>query len=211
MKIIKYSEKDRDLIIKEAIAVIKKGGIVSYPTESFYALGVMAEDKGAVEKIYALKHRPADKPLPVIVGDLSTLQSVVRAIPGQAQSLIDKFWPGPLTLVFEAQSNLSELLTGSTGKVAVRIPGESVALYIAKEAGFPITATSANISAMAPAVDAKSVRKYFDDSLDLIINGANAPGGKSSTIVDITVSPPVVLRKGSIVIEILNIKNKNAK
>jgi L-threonylcarbamoyladenylate synthase len=139
--------------------------------------------------------------LPVIVGDLSTLQSVVRAIPGQAQSLIDKFWPGPLTLVFEAQSNLSELLTGSTGKVAVRIPGESVALYIAKEAGFPITATSANISAMAPAVDAKSVRKYFDDSLDLIINGANAPGGKSSTIVDITVSPPVVLRKGSIELE----------
>jgi L-threonylcarbamoyladenylate synthase len=211
MKIIKYSEKDRDFIIKEAIAVLRRGGIVSYPTESFYALGVMAEDKGAVEKIYALKHRPADKPLPVIVGDLSTLQSVVRAIPGQAQSLIDKFWPGPLTLVFEAQSNLSELLTGSTGKVAVRIPGESVALYIAKEAGFPITATSANISAMAPAVDAKSVRKYFDDSLDLIINGANAPGGKSSTIVDITVSPPVVLRKGSIVIEILNIKNKNAK
>jgi L-threonylcarbamoyladenylate synthase len=211
MKIIKYSEKDRDFIIKEAIAVLRRGGIVSYPTESFYALGVMAEDKGAVEKIYALKHRPADKPLPVIVGDLSTLQSVVRAIPGQAQSLIDKFWPGPLTLVFEAQSNLSELLTGSTGKVAARIPGESVALYIAKEAGFPITATSANISAMAPAVDAKSVRKYFDDSLDLIINGANAPGGKSSTIVDITVSPPVVLRKGSIVIEILNIKNKNAK
>jgi L-threonylcarbamoyladenylate synthase len=202
MKIIKYSEKDRDLIIKEAIAVIKKGGIVSYPTESFYALGVMAEDKGAVEKIYALKHRPADKPLPVIVGDLSTLQSVVRAIPGQAQSLIDKFWPGPLTLVFEAQSNLSELLTGSTGKVAARIPGESVALYIAKEAGFPITATSANISAMAPAVDAESVSKYFNDSLDLIIDGANAPGGKPSTIVDITVSPPVVLRKGSIVIDI---------
>jgi L-threonylcarbamoyladenylate synthase len=94
------------------------------------------------------------------------------------------------------------LLTGSTGKVAARIPGESVALYIAKEAGFPITATSANISAMAPAVDAESVSKYFNDSLDLIIDGANAPGGKPSTIVDITVSPPVVLRKGSIVIDI---------
>ena len=205
MKIIKYSEKGRDVIIKEAVAVIKKGGIVSYPTESFYALGVMAEDEGAVDRLYSIKHRSADKPLPVIVGDLSTLHSVVRDVPREANSLIKRFWPGPLTLVFEAQGNIPELLTGRTGKLAARIPGESIALYIAKKAGFAVTATSANLSAMPPAEDARSVVNYFNDAVDLIIDGGSAPGGRPSTIVDVTVSPPVVLREGSILIDIASL------
>lgn len=193
LALTKDNEKD---IIKVSLKILKDGGIVAYPTESFYALGVRAEDEEAVKRLFKLKGRSEDKPLPVIIGDINTLKSIVKVIPSQAERLISRHWPGPLTLIFEAIDNLPVLLTGGTGKVAVRIPGEGFALSLAHDAGFPITATSANPSSLQPAISAGEVRDYFDENVNLIVDAGKTPGGKPSTIVDITCHPPMLIRQG---------------
>ena len=200
--IIPFNENSSAKIIADSLEIIGSGGIVAYPTESYYALGVLATDEKALESLFLLKKRPAEKPLPLIVGDAETLASVVKRVPDRAVELMKMYWPGPLTIVFEAADNISDLLTAGTGKVAVRVPGESVALRLAREAGFPMTATSANISSQPPADSPEAVLSYFGDSIDLIIDGGRTPGGKPSTIVDATVDPVRVLREGRVLLEL---------
>ena len=198
MLIIPYRDNTRDKIISESLDVLKKGGVIAYPTESFYALGVAATDENAVKKLFALKKRPADKALPLIVGDRYMLITCIHEIPLEAEDLIKRFWPGPLTLIFKAKEHIPKLLTGNTGKVAIRIPGESAALHLVRELKLPITATSANPSSMPPADSADKVIDYYEDKIDLIIDAGKSAGGKPSTIIDVTVSPPKVLREGSV-------------
>ncbi|MBI5057257.1 MAG: threonylcarbamoyl-AMP synthase [Nitrospirae bacterium] len=198
MLILPFTEKKSRDIFKRALDVLKSGGIIAYPTESFYALGVLAADESAIKKLFELKKRPVGKPLPVIVGDMDTLKSVVENIPANAGNLIKKCWPGPLTMIFKAKGNVPFLLTGGSGKVAVRIPGESVALHLTRALKLPVTSTSANPSGERPAEDPGAIMKYFGDKIDLIIDGGKAPGGRPSTIVDVTLEPPVVLREGRI-------------
>ncbi len=116
---------------------------------------------------------------------------------------MDRFWPGPLTLIFLAKENLSEYITAGTHTVAVRIPGESFALHLAITANFPITATSANPSGYAPAQDAETVIRYFGDKIDLIIDGGHTSGGLPSTIVDVTGDEIKLLREGAVKKELL--------
>ncbi len=198
MLIIPYRDNTRDNIILESLNVLKKGGVIAYSTESFYALGVAATDENAVKKLFALKKRPADKALPLIVGDRYTLITCIHEISLEAEDLIERFWPGPLTMIFEAKDHIPKLLTGNTGKVAIRIPGESAALHLVRDLKFPITATSANPSSMSPADSADKVIDYYDDKIDLIVDAGKSAGGKPSTIIDVTVSPPNVLREGSV-------------
>ncbi|MBI4849323.1 MAG: threonylcarbamoyl-AMP synthase [Nitrospirae bacterium] len=198
MLVLPFTKKSSRDIFKRALETLNSGGIIAYPTESFYALGVLAADETAVKKLFELKKRPVGKPLPVIVGDMDTLRSVVENVPVNAENLIRKFWPGPLTMIFKAKDNVPFLLTGGSGKVAVRIPGESVALHLTSALKLPVTSTSANPSGELPAEDTGAVVKYFGEKIDLIIDGGKAPGGKPSTIVDVTVVPPVVLREGRI-------------
>lgn len=185
-------------VVKEALRTLKNGGIVAYPTESFYAIGIMADDEAALKKLYKIKKRPLEKAIPVIIGNKNVLKSLVKSIPPQAEELIKEFWPGPLTIVFDARSSLPVVLSGGTGKVAVRIPGESFALYLARSANFPITATSANPSGKPPAQEPDEVIDYFGEDIDLVIDGGKTLGGKPSTIIDVTVSPLRVLREGKI-------------
>lgn len=185
-------------VTKMALQILKEGKIVAYPTESFYGLGVMATDENAVKRLYELKRRPVQKPMPLIVGSRKALKSIVKSIPHEAEILMGKFWPGALTIVFHAIDGLPEILSGGTGKVAVRIPGENFALCLANLAGFPITATSANPSGMPPAETPEEVINYFGEAVDLIINGGKTPGGEPSTIVDVTVTPVKVLREGKV-------------
>ncbi len=200
MLVLSFRKDRADIIIAEALSILNKGGIIAYPTESFYALGVLATDVVAVKKLFELKKRPADKPLPIIVGDADILLSIVKSVPDQAKDLITRYWPGPLTIIFEAQDNVPALLTGWTGKVAVRIPGESIALDLAKSLKMPVTATSANPSASRPAETSEEVINYFGDKVDLIINDGKTPGGKPSTIIDVTVIPPKILREGRVLL-----------
>ncbi len=200
---IKLTETGIDEAVNEASAVLLRGGIVAYPTETFYAIGVKFDMPEPLKRLYELKKRPAEKAMPVIIGHRGLLSGVVSEewlahLPGQAQSLMESFWPGPLTMLFPAKKGLSEFLTAGTGMIAVRVPGESFALQLAKKAGFPFTATSANLSGMPPAVNAEEIMRSFGERLDLIVDGGQTPGGQPSTIVGVSGAGIRVVREGAI-------------
>lgn len=203
--LIKITRNNLNEVLKKAIGILNKGGIVAYPTETFYGLGAKYDNEDSLKKLYKLKKRPEEKPMPLIIGAKELLPMIAASVNNLAIVLMDKFWPGPLTLILRAKKGLSNYLTAkaNTNKIAVRIPGESIALYLAIEAGFPITATSANISGMPPADSAKTVIKYFEDKIDLIIDGGKTPGGLPSTIVDATERDIKILREGVIPSQIL--------
>lgn len=195
--ILKLTHENHAYAISTAISVLKKGGIIAYPTETFYGLGAKYDIEPAVKRIYEIKKRPKEKAMPLIIGDIKELFLLTDFINPQAKDLINRFWPGPLTILFNARPDLSEYMV-SDNRVAVRIPGNSFALELAKASGFPITATSANISDMPPADDPRIVLDYFGDSIDLIIDGGRTIGGLPSTIVDATGSVIRIIRKGAI-------------
>lgn len=187
----------------KAVHILQAGGIVAYPTETFYALGVKFDMQDSLRKLYELKKRPHEKAMPLIIGDKGLLSALVSDewlanIPPAARLLMARFWPGPLTLLLPAREGLSEYLTANTGLIGVRIPGESFALQLAQKAGFPITATSANISALPPADHADMVRGYFGAGIDLLIDHGQAPGSLPSTIVEVSEGAIKLVRKGVI-------------
>lgn len=195
---IKVHETNMDHILHQIVDILKNGGIIAYPTETFYGLGVKFDMEDSLKKLYEFKKRPEEKAMPLIIGNKRLLTVVAASITNLAVTLMDSFWPGPLTLIFPAKENLSGYITAGTHKVAVRIPGESFALLLAKTANFPITATSANPSGLPPAQDAETVIKYFGDKIDLIIDAGPTSGGLPSTIVDITEDKIKILREGVI-------------
>ncbi len=198
MLIMNVSDLPEDKVLQEAIHTLLSGGVVAYPTETFYGLGVKFDRETSLERLYSLKQRPVEKALPLIIGDRELLSHLSPSVGKAAISLIEHFWPGPLTLVLPALGGLSRYLTAGSDTVAVRIPGDSFALRLARAARFPITATSANISGAPPAADVATIIKYFDASLDLIIDGGTTTGGLPSTIVDVTGERPRILREGAL-------------
>ncbi len=195
--IIKLTDENLGEAINKAIAVLKSGGIVAYPTETFYGLGAKYDIDSALKRLYEIKKRPQEKAMPLIIGSREELFLITDSVNKSAMDLMDRFWPGPLTILFRARPGLSEYIS-SENKVAVRIPGESFALRLAMAAGFPITSTSANISGMPPADNASMISDYFGEVIDLIIDGGKTNGGLPSTIVDITGDMPKIIRHGSI-------------
>ncbi|BCB95820.1 threonylcarbamoyl-AMP synthase [Dissulfurispira thermophila] len=195
--IIKLTSKNFDKAINKAITILKNGGIIAYPTETFYGLGVKYDIDSALRRLYEIKNRPTEKTMPLIIGSKDELSLITDTITSSAIELMDRFWPGPLTILFRARHGLSEYIV-SENKVAVRIPGESFALRLAMAAKFPITSTSANISGMPPADSASMVFNYFGENIDLIIDGGKTKGGLSSTIVDITDNTLKIIRHGAI-------------
>jgi len=198
MTIIRPVETGMSEAIEKASATIKKGGLIAYPTETFYGLGVKFDNIATLKKLYGTKHRSWNKALPLIIGEMRQLELIVSSVTCSAEKLAEKFWPGPLTLLLSAKPDISEYITANTGKIAVRIPGESFALELAQSLEFPITATSANISGSPPADNADDVLRYFRNALDLVIDCGNSPGGKPSTIVDASEEKIRVVRAGVI-------------
>ena len=196
--LIKITEDNRKEILRKAIEILNDGGIVAYPTETFYGLGVKFDKENSLKKLFELKKRQEEKPMPLIIGSRASLSMIAASVNEIAESLMDKFWPGPLTLILEAKKGLSPYLTADTGRIAVRIPGESAALYLVREAGFPITATSANPSGMPPAEDADAVIRYFGEKIDMVIDGGRTAGGLPSTIVDAAGESIKIVREGVI-------------
>jgi L-threonylcarbamoyladenylate synthase len=198
MELIKITPANVRQVIRTAIGTLEKGGIVAYPTETFYGLGVRFDREAALEKLYAIKQRPKTKAIPLIIGDRALLSLLTTGINEKTSFLMDKFWPGPLTFLLPAQKKLSELITSGTKKVAVRIPGESFALRLAQSASFPITSTSANLSGLSPAQDAGTVLRYFQDKIDLVIDGDRTPERDPSTLIEVTGDKVTILREGAI-------------
>lgn len=195
---IRLSEENFPEALRNSVDILNNGGIVSYPTETFYGLGAKFDREDSLQKLYEIKQRSDDKALPIIIGSRESLSHIVLSINDKAVFLMNRFWPGPLTIVLRAKENLSSYITAGTHSVAVRIPGESFALRLAQYAGFPITATSANPSGKTPAHDAKTVCQYFGDRIDLIIDGGVTKGTLPSTIVDATGKDLKILREGMI-------------
>jgi len=198
MRLLKLDTLNYTDILSLSVNLLKNGGIIAYPTETFYGLGAKFDIDDALKKIYTIKQRPQDKAMPLIIGDRDLLPVTSLEINNTASALMDKFWPGPLTLIIPAGKKISEYITAGTHTVAVRIPGESFALRLAQTAHFPITATSANPSGLPPALDAETVLRYFGDRIDLIIDAGPTPGGLPSTIVDVSGATMKVLREGVI-------------
>jgi len=184
--------------LSEAVKIISEGGIVAFPTESFYGLGVDATNTDAVENLFKIKKRDPNLPILVLISSLKNLPQYVSFIPSSAKRLGGKFWPGGLTMVFQASPVLSSALTSSTGKVGIRISSHPVANAISKSLNVPITATSANISGMPPCVKADQVVEWFNNAVDLILDGGETQGKYPSTILDVTINPPLIIREGMV-------------
>jgi L-threonylcarbamoyladenylate synthase len=205
MVFIEVTDTNRSQVLQSSVNILEKGGIIAYPTETFYGLGVKFDMEDALKRLYEIKQRLINKAIPLIIGSKELLPVVAASIPIKAISLMERFWPGPLTLILPAREHLSGFITAGTHKVAVRIPGESFALQIARTANFPVTATSANPSGLPPAQDAETVLRYFENKIDLIIDGGHTPGGLPSTIVEVTDNEIKILREGVIKIELIKI------
>jgi L-threonylcarbamoyladenylate synthase len=184
--------------IGAASRVIVRGGIAAVPTETFYGLCARYDDPAALERLYAMKRRPKNRAIPLIIGDAGMLGLLADVLTGAAQKLIKRFWPGPLTLLLDAREDLPQLITAGTGKVAVRVPGASFALDLARSIGIPLTATSANLSGQPPAESSEEVIRHFGDALDIVIDGGKTPGGLPSTIVEVTGERVKIVRPGKI-------------
>jgi len=184
--------------VQQAVGVIRSGGLVAFPTESFYGLAADPFNPKAVARLFQVKGREPGRPILLVVDDIKRLDGVIKSIPDEAQILIRKFWPGPLTLLFESDSRLTSALTGGTGKIGIRIPSHPVALQLLQAARLALTATSANRSGKPGATTAEMVAETFGPELDLILDGGATSGGPGSTIVDATLHPPRLIRDGGV-------------
>jgi L-threonylcarbamoyladenylate synthase len=185
-------------ILTRAIICLQHGGIVAFPTETYYGLAVDPFNEKALQALFRLKERDPQKPILVLISEVDQLEKIAEYIPAPYQSLINNFWPGPLTLIFPGRKNLSPLLTGGTGTVGVRISSNNIANKFCQRWGNPITATSANISGMTPAVSAHEVHTIFGSQVDYIIDGGHAPVRRCSTIVGMSHGCLQLLREGQI-------------
>jgi L-threonylcarbamoyladenylate synthase len=184
--------------LEPAVRALRTGGVVAFPTETFYGLAADPRSQQAVTKIFSVKQRQADQSLPLIAASLEQVTDHVGSMTPLATRLASRAWPGPLTLIIPASSLLCEDVHRSTGNVAVRVPSDSIARALAGSAGHPITSTSANVSGEPPATLPDDVAAAFGDSIDVLIDAGRTPGGLPSTIVDATGDEPVLVRAGAI-------------
>lgn len=203
-KVIKLDELNPDKnSIKEAGCTIKKGGLVAFPTETVYGLGGDALNASSSKKIYAAKGRPSDNPLIVHICKLSDLPVVAADIPEIAYKLAEKYWPGPLTMIFKKTGVVPEETTGGLDTVAVRYPDNRIALDFIEAAGGFVAAPSANLSGKPSPTSSKYVIEDMDGRIDIILDGGDVGIGLESTIIDLTGDTPTILRPGFITREML--------
>lgn len=189
--------------ISEASEILKKGGLVAFPTETVYGLGGDAKDKEASRKIYAAKGRPSDNPLIVHIARFSQLQEISKDLPENAKKLADAFWPGPLTMVVNKNEVIPYETTGGLDTVAVRMPNNPIALALIEESGCMIAAPSANTSGRPSPTKASHVYEDLSGKIDAILDGGAVDIGLESTIVDLTEDVVTILRPGYINMEML--------
>ncbi len=184
--------------LERGISILKRGGIVAFPTDTVYGLGAGVSIRRAVERVYAVKERPRNMPLPLLLADTSQIAKVAYPVPPIAWLLIHNFLPGALTIVLHKASSVSDIITGGGVTVALRIPAHPIPVALARGLGTPIVGTSANLSGRPSPLIADEVYSQFGNKIDLVIDGGRCPGGKESTVVDVTGETPVVLREGAI-------------
>lgn len=184
-------------LIEEVVEVIKRGGVVIYPTETLYGIGANPFCPEAVQRVYDMKGRDEDKPIPFLIKDLKMLTALVEEVPPMGRDLITRYWPGPLTLIFRANDGLPYPLKGNDGKIGLRISSHPIAKMILETMDTPLTSTSANPSGTGDLTDTQTIYQCFGHQVDLIIDGGQVTG-LGSTVVDLTQIPPKIVREGMI-------------
>ncbi len=184
--------------IARAGEIIRNTGTVIFPTRCLYGIGARALDEKAIEKVFRIKQRPLDNPILVLIPDKSFLAELVTSIPESAQKLMKAFWPGGLTLVFEAKDEIPNLLTAGSGKLGIRVPSHPVAKALVDYLGFPITGTSANLSGCPGCGRVSLLAPSILKESDLVLDSGMLKGGTGSTIVDVTVNPIQIIRQGEV-------------
>lgn len=188
--------------IERAVGLLRAGGVVAFPTDTVYGLGAHGFMASAIEKLYVLKRRERDKAIALLIASLDDLRAVSAKVPEVAWRLAEQFWPGPLTLVLPKAAAVLDVLTAGGETVAVRMPAHEMALQLMQSLDAPLAATSANLSGEPEAVTARQVGAVFGDQLQVILDGGRCPGGVASTVVDVTVSPVLIRRRGPVADEV---------
>jgi L-threonylcarbamoyladenylate synthase len=182
--------------LQRALALLRDGGLVAFPTDTVYGLGALAFNGEAVESIYRAKERPADKAIPILLADASALELVAADISDTTRRLAARFWPGPLTLITWKKQSLPRAVS-ATATVGVRVPDHAAARALLHVAG-PMAVTSANLSGRPSSTSAQEVLAQLGGRIELILDGGNAPGGMPSTVVDLTQPELVIVRAGPV-------------
>lgn len=203
-KVVKIDRaRMRDSQLSEAARILREGGLVAFPTETVYGLGANALDQEAAKKIYAAKGRPSDNPLIAHIAREPELETLVQGISKAGRTLMEAYWPGPLTMVFPKSGAVPYETTGGLDTVAVRMPGDPVARRLIELAGVPVAAPSANTSGRPSPTTADHVFQDMDGRIEMILDGGEVGIGVESTIVDLTGPVPVLLRPGAVTLEML--------
>jgi len=184
--------------LNRAVAVLNGGGVVAFPTETYYGLAVDPLNPLALNHLFSLKQRDISKPILTLVDDRESLSSLVLEIPSPYEPLMQEFWPGPLTLIFQARINLPALLTAGTATIGVRQSSHPFARQLLRAFGRPLTATSANISGRAAAADPYEVKAQFGSKIDMVFDGGRTPGVAGSTIIGLAGDKLRLIREGVI-------------
>ena len=196
--------------LKEISEIIKNGGIVVFPTETVYGIGTNGLNKEAISRLYEVKQRPTSKPISLLVSSIDMVDMVARDITDMEYKLMDKFFPGPLTIILKKKSNVPDNLTNNTDTVGIRMPDNIIAKKLIEYAKVPIATPSANISGKPSGTDINYIMENFKDKVDYYIDGGQSKLGIGSTIVKVENGYPLILREGSIskeqIFECLEIK-----
>ena len=183
--------------IARAAEILRRGGVIAFPTDTVYGIGAHGLNGEAVERLYVIKGRPGEKAIPLLLASADDVMQAAREVPPAGRALMRRYWPGALTLVLPKQPHLPLAVT-ATDTVAVRVPNHPVVRALIRALGAPLAATSANRSGEPELLDAQAIAGALGAQLDLILDGGALAGGVPSTVVDVTVEPPRVLRAGAI-------------
>ncbi len=189
MKIIRFSPE----AVSEAAGVLKRGGVVIFPTDTVYGIGALPDNEKAIKRLFEIKKRPIDKPLQILISDLKQVDDLAVEVSGTAREMMEKYWPGPLTLIFKKKPNIPDVVTAYGPTVGLRMPDNEAVLTLIRKTG-PLAATSANLSGQP---DPGSAEEVLIDA-DLLLDNGACRFGEPSTVVDTTTDPPKILRKGHI-------------
>jgi L-threonylcarbamoyladenylate synthase len=188
-------DSEQILLVAQAL---RKQAVIAYPTDTFYGLGADCRSVPSLRRISQIKQRLPLKPMPVLVSDISQVKALAADVPPIFDRLTDAFWPGPLTLVLKAARGLPSALAGPNQTIGMRLPAVAWLRELVRQSGFPIVATSANISGEREADSAEEVIRQFRRKVDLIVDGGRTPGGRPSTVVDVSGDIPQIIRVGAV-------------
>ncbi len=191
-------DKPQQHLLQEAVDIILGGGMIAFPTDTTYGLGVNPFDDKAVSRVFELKQRDSNKPLIILINDKQQIEQLAVDVSTVARRLIEQFWPGPLTMIFKTSAEIASFRIGASSKIGIRLPKSPIAQKLIRLSKIPITASSANPSGQPSSLSAKQVINYFNKKVDLVIDGGQAGDKQESTVLDVSTTPPRVIRAGAV-------------